>query len=389
MIGSRRWPLHPAPADGEALSSWLKRIAACHGTEIEHLVNDIDYNLGTVDADGIDLSPPRGMIDALAQRTGVTPARVRQMSVAGWVPWLLDDLEPGPDGFETYARQLSVLRPVRKQKPRLVPSWRPWLPEDLPSRGCPKCVAASPEPRPYLLLWAVPIVSTCPTHGCWLESTGMSRGFFGIWDFDGTAPRPAPEQILALDQRTQHAFTVGHVGLPRRQVHAGIWFRLLRTIIDELSCPLSESRPSGAETIRHVWEQAGYRPRDGQASWRPYEQQTKTVQQHTMEAAAVAIVLLEKGSITGQGEDVELFQPIPQITTGDGTPPGPPLPRLGGQLSLMDAVNAAIDEARINPAEARTLFNLATYRQNDAENIHDVVNIFIESNIPLDFHHAT
>lgn len=388
MTGPRRWPLHPAPIDGEALSSWLHRIAACYGTDIEHLGDDIGYKLGTGNPDDIDLVPPTGMIDILTERTGVTAARLRQMSVAGWIPWLLDDMEPGPDGFATYVRQLSVLRPVGKQKMRLVPSWRPWLADHLPSRACPECVAANPYPQPYRLMWAIPVVSSCPSHGCWLEATIAARGFFGMWDFDRPTPRPAPEHILTLDRRTQDAFAVGHVDLPRRQVHAGIWFRLLRTIIDELSCPLSENRPSGASTIRQIWQEAGYRARDGQALWHPYEQQPESVQRHTMEAAATAIALLENGSITGPGKDAHLFQPAPQIAISDGTPPKKNAPRFGAGLSLKDAFNAVVDEARINPAEARTFFNLATYKRNDADDIHEMVNTFIELDIPLDFHHA-
>lgn len=388
MTGPRRWPLHPAPINGEVLSFWLHRIAHCYSTDIEHLGDDIGYKLGAGKRDDIDLVPSPGMIDALTERTGVTGARLRQMSVGGWVPWLLDDMEPGADGFETYARQLSVLRPVGKHKTRLVPSWRPWLSDHLPSRACPECVAASPSPQPYQLLWAIPIVSSCPAHGCWLEATLATRGFFDMWDFDRPIPRPAPEQILTLDQRTQNAFMLSHVDLPLRQVHAGIWFRLLRTIIDELSCPLSENRPSVADTIRQIWKETGYRVRDGQALWHPYEQQPEMVQRHTMEAAATAITLLENGSITGRGKDANLFQPVPQIAISDGTQPRPRSPRLGNQLSLIDAFNAAVDEARINPAAARTFFNLATYRQNDADNIDDVVTAFVELNIPLDFHHA-
>lgn len=356
--------------------------------DIGHLGDDIGYALATGNPDDIDLAPPAGMIETLAERTGVAPVRLPQMSVAGWVPWLLDDIEPDPGGFATYVRQLSVLRPVEKQKTRLVPAWRPWLTDHLSPRACPECVAANSSPQPYQLLWGIPIVSSCPDHGCWLEATIATRGFFGMLDFDRPIPTPAPEQILTLDQRTQDAFAVGHVALPRRQVHAGVWFRLLRAIIDELSCPISESRPSTAGTSRQIWEEAGYRVRDGQALWRPYEQQPEMVQRHTMEAAATTVALLESGSITGRGKDANLFQPVPQIAVSDGTPPRPRSLRLGNQLSLIDAFNAVVDEARIDPAAARSFLNLATYRQNDADDIHDVVNLFVELNIPLDFHHA-
>nr|WP_181716151.1 TniQ family protein [Cryobacterium sp.] len=382
--------MHPAPIDGEVLSSWLHRIAACYSTDLNLLGDDIGFTLGRSAPDDIDVAPPHGMIDVLTERTGVTPDRLRQMSVAGWVPWLLDTLEPVPDGFDTYTRQLSVLRPGGKQKTREVPWWRPWLLSPrLPSRACPDCVAATPSPQPYLLLWAIPIVSSCPVHGCWLEDTLAARGRFTVWEFDPPTPRPAPGHILTLDQRTHDAFAAGHVELPRRRVHAGIWFRLLRTIIDELSCPLSENRKAVSDLIRQIWAEAGYRARDGQSLWYPYEQQPEMVQRHTMEAAATAVMLLENSAITGSGSDAALFLPSPHSVISDGTPPPPPSPKIGERPSLRVAFNAAVEAARINPAEARTLFDLATYKRNGADDIHGVVNAFIELGIPLDFHHAS
>lgn len=384
MTGLRRWPLHPAPTDGEALSSWLHRIADCYSTEIEHLGNDIGYKLGAGDLDEIDLVPPPGMIDALAERTGITTARLRQMSVAGWVPWLLDDMGSCPDNFATYTRQLSVLRPAGMQKKRPVPSWRPWLLDHLPSRACPECVAASPSPQPYRLLWAIPIVSSCPAHGCWLETTTAARGFFGVWDLYPPTPTPAPEQILALDHRTQDAFAVGHVVLPRRQVHAGIWFRLLRTIIDEISCPLSDNRPSVAETIRQIWKETGYPTRDGQGAWRPYEQQPETVQRHTMEAAAVTIDLLETGRISGPGISADIFLSVPNAEIGDGRTTSEHSKKATNRQTLGQAIEEAIQAAREDPAEARALYTFALIGCRTPDSVARLRANFTDLRIPLD-----
>ena len=389
MTAPRRWPLHPAPLPGEALSSWLRRIAACYSAELEVLGDDLGFTVRPGSHEDIDLVPPPGMIDVLTSRTGVAPDRSLQMSVAGWVPWLLDDMQPSPESFATYTRQLSVLRPAGRFKSRLVPSWRPWLSSHLHSRACPKCVAASDSPKPYLLLWALPLISTCPIHGCWLQATLAPRGYFRLWDFDPPVPRAAPEHLLKMDQRTQYTFTIGQVELPRRSVHAGIWFRLLRTIIDELSCPLSENHPADAKIIRQIWTQTGYRVRDGQSSWHPYEQLAESVQQHTMEAAATAVMLLETGAITGSGTDAPLFHPVPDFAMSDGTPSHPPSTPAGARPTLMDALKEAVDAARVNPADARTLFNLATYKRDDAEHLHEMVNAFIDLSIPLDFHHTT
>lgn len=385
MSGPLRWPVHPAPNDGEALSSWLRRIAGCYGTDIEHLGDDIGYKIDAGDLDDIDLAPPPGMIEVLAERTGVAPARLRQMSVAGSVPWLLDDMEPGPEGFATYTRQLSVLRPAGKQKARVVPSWRPWLPDRLPARGCPECVAESPSPHPYRLLWAIPIVSSCLAHGCWLEATLAARSYFGMWDFDRPAPSPAPQHVLTLDQRTRDAFAVGHVELPRRRVHAGIWFRLLRTVVDELSCPLSENRPADTGTIRQIWKEAGYPARDGQGLWRPFEQQPETVQRHTMEAAAVTIALLEAGTITGRGCGAHLFLPEPDLELGDGRTPAEFSKSQPDNLkALGQALEEAIQAAREDPAEAQALYAFALIGCRTPESVTRLRADFAELGIPLE-----
>lgn len=38
MKSAPRWPLHPAPKEGEALSSWLNRVAACYQMDVHELL---------------------------------------------------------------------------------------------------------------------------------------------------------------------------------------------------------------------------------------------------------------------------------------------------------------------------------------------------------------
>lgn len=73
MTGPRRWPVHPAPIDGETLSSWLHRIAACYGTDLNVLGDDLGLTLGWRPPEDIDVAATAGMIEILAERTGVTP----------------------------------------------------------------------------------------------------------------------------------------------------------------------------------------------------------------------------------------------------------------------------------------------------------------------------
>lgn len=121
--------------------------------------------------------------------------------------------------------------------------------------------------------------------------------------------------VLAMDSRTWHAMATGSVDLPRRQVHAGIWFRLIRTIIDELGATISECR-TAARMILRVWKEAGYPLRAGPLRWHPHEDYPLDVQLRTLQATATTICLLESRTLTGQGPDAALFLPYAASTGG-------------------------------------------------------------------------
>ena len=90
MSPAQRWPLHPAPKEGEALSSWLHRVAACHQMDVHEL---LEGDLAHGQVDDLDTAPPIPLLIALAQRSGIELDRLRCMSFAGWKPWLLDSLD--------------------------------------------------------------------------------------------------------------------------------------------------------------------------------------------------------------------------------------------------------------------------------------------------------
>ena len=92
------------------------------------------------------------------------------MTLAGLTPWLSDRVDPDPDAsaYDIYVGQLSVLLPKRGYRSRSVPGWRAWLPKQPLRRACPRCLQ-DPDKQALLLVWPLPLLVSCPLHGCRLE----------------------------------------------------------------------------------------------------------------------------------------------------------------------------------------------------------------------------
>lgn len=382
MKPAPRWPLHPAPKEGEALSSWLNRVALCYHIEVSEL---LEHDLGHGQVDDLDTAPPLSLLALLSQRSGIELDRLRCMSFAGWVPWLLDSLDDQiPDALETYAFQLSVLLPKRGRKTRSITRWRAWLPSQAIRRACPLCLH-DPADQAILLAWKLPLMLSCPLHGCWLESYWGVPGRFLGWENADAAPRTASEAIAAMDRRTWQALTTGYVELPCRRVHAGLWFRLLRTLLDELNTPLSQCGAYGGN-IRYVWERCGHPLRAGQSLWRPYEVLGLAIQLQMLEAVATAIDLIESKVLIPRGEQAELFLPEPQTRFSNGLPAKERKQEVVNYWQeAVKAINEAIAEARHNPETARSLFALASYGRRDPESLERLRTTFAKEGIPPEF----
>ncbi|WP_232323043.1 TniQ family protein [Hoyosella altamirensis] len=379
--------MHPAPVPGEALTSWLRRIAHRHGAEVQDLVLDLGYCLSC--PEDLDTVPPEGFIDHLAARTGAATDTIRAMTLNGQTPWLLDQLQPAAQAYTTYTRQLTVLLPPGRRRDRAVDHWRPWAPTDAgwQHRACPLCTMESSPPCPYQLTWLVPLMLSCPVHHCRLERYNGPVGYHDIWhtSLGGPAPRPVNAAIRRMDERTWQALTTGHVALPRHRVHAGIWFRLLRTLLDELGATLTECGTYGRLT-REVWERAGHPVRAGQHPWRPYEHLTDQQQTQSLEAAATAIHLLETRVLAGLGHEAALFLPPPNMTRDPGRPHQTMDPTALRWQEIKDSLDATVEEARTTPETARQLFNFCTmYRGEDDHIVREVRGSFTKLGIPLEY----
>ena len=404
--GACRWPLHPPPGPLEALSSWLERIAFCYGLAGRDLVR---HNLGPgavalSDAvQDLDWDPPTALLDAVAERTATDRDRLARMTIAGWVPWLVESLHPAEDEgcdeqtlFDTYIRQDSVLLLPGETGRNVVGRWStwrgPWLPPRPLRRDCPVC-ATNPE-HGTALVWQLPLVHSCAEHGCRLED--VVELTIAAHLGKPMTPVPVSAQLAALDRRTYEGLTTGGVSLPRRRVHVGVWFRLLRSLLDELTIALSRLGRHSAATLRHIWQATDRPVRAGLNVWRPYEQLDPPRQETICEAAAVALHLAETGTITARGTLSSLLTPETHRSVGNGDPPiraarerGRPRRRDDHGHHAATALDDAIAEACTDSDSAQALLNLATYASRTVNEFNDVRKCMLELGVPAEFlpHH--
>ena len=308
-----RWPVHPAPIPGEAASSWLTRLAAALHIDAGVLLDDLGYHLNTmVELDDLTIAMPARLARRLAARTGTPTRRIRRTCLAGYRPGLIGT-PLAHNQYAAYTQQYSILPAPGTRRYRRLYGWLAWLPTDgiLTSQSCPSCLPKdTAPPHAYLLAWAIPILLTCPIHRCRLVSAADPTASY-------YEPPPSPA-VTAMDTYTWQALTTGRVTLPGETIPARVWFRLLRTIIDEIT-----DLPADPDNMRAALQPAGagVRPAGAeQDNWQPYEGLDCYAQDRALQAAAAVIATLQDGTITGHGTAAHLFrthhrQPGPPFAT--------------------------------------------------------------------------
>ncbi|GAB2451998.1 TniQ family protein [Nocardia tengchongensis] len=321
MRAAPRWPLHPPPGTLESLSSWLARIAEAYGVPVAELLGP---NLGVLAAipEMLDQESPPELLAALSQRTGVAVGRLAMMTLPGWVPWLFDSYpmaaRDAEETFDNYVRQYSVLlAPGEATRFELTRrrTWRgPWIPAAGLNRSCPLCTAA-PEPV-RALVWDLPLTIGCTQHRRRLLSSEQvaQTQFYG----QDLLPVPIAEPVATVENYTHQGLTTGRVALPGRTVHAGVWFRLLRCLLDELSLSTNPLRKAPAHILAQVWEAAELPERAGMRMWQPYESLPWPRQEDLLTAAAVAVELVAAGRIHPRG----VLGPLLRAPVHDSVYPG-------------------------------------------------------------------
>ena len=230
------------------------------------------------------------------------------MTVQGWVPLLIDGLEPDPSRYVTYVGGYSILYPVSLRRVRKFSDWVPWISADRfkEEKACRLCLKEGPEPY-RRLSWRMAWMTSCPVHGVLLEDIFVKSGRCCA---AVKPPEPAPPEILAMDLMTLQAVKDGKVSLPRRDVHGGVWVRLLRALIDELSLPKTSINQYVKNVVR-IWNSLDLSVRQGlSATGVPFEMMAPQRQFLLMRAAGVAIDMLMKGSFNKAGDDAFLFRPL-------------------------------------------------------------------------------
>jgi hypothetical protein len=133
------------------------------------------------------------------------------------------------------------------------------------TRACTVCV--SDTDRGDALIWQLPLMVGCGEHGCRLEERiEIERARLDKQPLPFTT---VAEPVATLDRYTHQALMTGLVDLPGRTVHAGVWFRLLRSLLNELTLSSSMLNRHDKATVEQVWQTAGLRERAGLAVWTP------------------------------------------------------------------------------------------------------------------------
>jgi hypothetical protein len=161
-------------------------------------------------------------------------------------------------------------------------------------------------------LWLLPLTLSCPFHKCLLEIRAKPVIYFADWERKPPIPKLACAKVLEMDTRTWQAMAGQFVDLQGRRIHAETWFRLVRTIIDELEATITECG-TVARLISGIWKEAGHPARVGPLSWQPHEGYSIYIQLRALETTAIAIHLLESGAFTGRGHDATFFLPVPGV----------------------------------------------------------------------------
>jgi hypothetical protein len=171
--------------------------------------------------------------------------------------------------------------------------------------------------------------------------------------------------------------------LPGRAVHAGVWFRLLRSLLDEVSLAGSTISAHGRATLEQVWEAVGRPERGGLSVWKPYEQLEWEVQEAMLHAAAAAVQLAADGQITARGALGSTLRAAPHRHVYYGDEQSSPRPSAWDEL--MAALEGAVELARTDRDAVRQLLALLTIGCRTLDRFEEERSYLFGIGIPAEF----
>ena len=287
-------PIHPPAEPGEALSSWIARIARTY------LMSPAEFTATLAGkymrAREVDASPRPTLIEALADRTGVAPELIRMMTVDGVADALYRAVEFSAIGT-------VLIPPSMRTGSPYAPHVRRWYFGPPPVRGCAACLKDAGQNFAFPLAWRVSLAICCPTHGMLLGRCDPIA-----WR---TASRSAPaaKQLAPLatehevkhDTRLAAALRGDKVQVRAGAVDAATWLAGLLQLDHELGLPgLMLQLP--ADSRREL----GLTDRDrrstiGMLAGRDVENLGQTSRQRFARAVASAVNLIEGGRMMAMG----------------------------------------------------------------------------------------
>jgi hypothetical protein len=220
---------------------------------------------------------------------------------------------------------------------------------------------------------------SCVEHGCRLEDAKIVRPAVALATID---PAPVAEPLATMDRYTYQALTAGRVRLPGRSVHAGVWFRLLRSLLDEVSLALTTRSKHGRTTLERIWQATGHPYRAGLNVWQPYENLPWATQEVLLQAAATALHLAADGQITARGVHRGALHSAVHQHVYDGDRPSP---HQTAWQEALAALEAAVVRARSDRVAARHLLTLLTHGCRTRDRFEQERAYLFGAGIPADF----
>jgi hypothetical protein len=299
-----RLPYRVQPVKGEALSSWLSRVAEWYGMTPKEFIRDHvgDPDLTTVD---VDRHPPQAFLEWLNKATGFTAEQIERMTLSSpelRIPPLEAEGEPTFDPLHGMFESRS--RPGD------------WSSGNLATRHCPECSQALGR-HFSLLIWRIPLVNSCHVHGWELEEIRSEGRWYSLPRREMRF-RAAEAAVISQDRRTAEATSSPNVALTRGIVRSEEWLAFLHAKANEILTPGhldwagSDDRELGLASI----------DRAGKHLPRTIESLGPPAQRRVMRAVARLLYGVEQGTRVASANLVEA-RLAPE---GSSQPYGWPLP---------------------------------------------------------------